>query len=289
MDLKNAVAISYAQENPKYIEKVMGFVDLLRRKYGYNAVMDQMLKQEQTAIDFNEMMSKLIADSEKVIVVLSHTYKKKADAFESGVGKEYRIILDQIDKKSKKYIFITFESLKEVNIDDIKPSGIGNREILDFSEGAEQWDNLLSKLSDIPIYQFSEVAKEKKQPRQKILRYQRSKSKKEIFRSVQILLAENEQIFKQYGPLSLNARNNPLSHSVDMWKKKKIDTIIPNNKKIVDLFEKNISIFSIEEMRIYTKFKIHAEAFEACQMGLLDAKAAPTFPQEFELMINSEE
>ena len=34
-------------------------------------------------------------------------------------------------------------------------------------------------------------------------------------------------------------------------------------------------------MRIYTKFKIHAEAFEACQMGLLDAKAAPTFPQEF--------
>ena len=85
MDLKNAVAISYAQENPKYIEKVMGFVDLLRREYGYNAVMDQMLKQEQTAIDFNEMMSKLIADSEKVIVVLSHTYKKKADAFESGV------------------------------------------------------------------------------------------------------------------------------------------------------------------------------------------------------------
>ena len=111
MDLKNAVAISYAQENPKYIEKVMGFVDLLRREYGYNAVMDQMLKQEQTAIDFNEMMSKLIADSEKVIVVLSHTYKKKADAFESGVGKEYRIILDQIDKKSKKYIFITFSSL----------------------------------------------------------------------------------------------------------------------------------------------------------------------------------
>lgn len=289
MNLKNAVAISYAQENPEYIEKVMGFADYLRRECGYNAVMDQLLKQEQTAIDFNEMMSKLIADSDKVIVVLSPTYKKKADAFESGVGKEYRIILEQIDKKEKKFIFITFESLEEVNVEDIIPSGLGNREILNFSEGSEQWEDLLSKLSGTPIYQFSEVAKVKKQPKQKILRYPGSKSKKEIFKSVQILLAENEQIFKQYGPFSLNAQNNPLSHSVDMWKKKKIETIIPNNRKIVDLFEKNISIFSIEEMCIYTKFKIHAEAFEACQTGLLDAKAAPTFPQEFELMIYSEE
>lgn len=47
MDLKNAVAISYAQENPKYIEKVMGFVDLLRREYGYNAVMDQILNKSR--------------------------------------------------------------------------------------------------------------------------------------------------------------------------------------------------------------------------------------------------
>lgn len=234
MDLDNAVAISYAQESPEYNERVMGFVDILRKEYGYNAIMDQMLKQEQTAIDFNEMMSNLIVDSEKVIVVLSKKYKRKADKFEGGVGKEYRIILDEIDRRKKKYIFITFESLKRISIDDIKPSSLGNREVLDFSYGSEQWDELLAKLSDTHIYKFSEVTKVKKKPQQKSLQYRYSPDKKEIYRKVQILLAENREIFEQYGPFSLNARNNPLSHSVDMWKKRKNDTIIPNNKKIID-------------------------------------------------------
>ena len=287
MNSDDTVAISYAHESKEHDEKVIGFVNLLRAKYGYNVIMDQLLKQEQTAIDFNEMMSKLIADSKKVIVLLSRIYKKKADAFEGGVGKEYRIIFEQIDKIKNKYIFITFESLKKVSIDEIKPSAIGNREILDFSEGEEQWEDLFSKLSDKPIYLFSEVANEKKQPHQKIIQYKRDK--KDIFRSAQILLEENGQIFKQYGPFSLCATSNPLSSAVDMWKKKKIDTIIPNNRKIIEVFEKNKSILSAEEIHIYTKFKIHAEAFEACQMGLLDAKDAPRFPHDFELMISSEE
>ena len=98
MDFEDAVAISYAQDSDEYNEKVIGFVDLLRKKYGYNAIMDQLLKQEQTAIDFNEMMSKLIANSDKVIVLLSPKYKQKADAFEGGVGREYRIIIDEIEK-----------------------------------------------------------------------------------------------------------------------------------------------------------------------------------------------
>lgn len=289
MNFEDAVAISYAQDSDEYNEKVIGFVNLLRTEYGYNAIMDQLLKQEQTAIDFNEMMSKLILNSDKVIVLLSSKYKQKADAFEGGVGREYRIILDEIDKKTHKYIFITFDPLKKINIDDIKPSGFGNREILDFSDGSEQWNELLAKLSDSPIYQFSEVADVKKKPKQKVIQFEKCKNKHEIFRSVQILLAENRQIFEQYGPNSLIARNNPFSSAVEMWKEAKQNTIIPNNKRIVNEFERNMSAFSIEEIRIYNKFKIHAEAFEACQMGRLEAEAAPVFPQEFEVMINKED
>lgn len=289
MDFEDAVAISYAQDSDEYNEKVIGFVDLLRKKYGYNAIMDQLLKQEQTAIDFNEMMSKLIANSDKVIVLLSPKYKQKADAFEGGVGREYRIIIDEIEKKTNKYIFVTFNSLKQINIDDIKPSGIGNREILDFSAESEQWDELLAKLSDTPIYQFSEVANVKKKPRKKVIQFETYKNKHDIFRDVQILLAENRLIFEQYGPNSLIARNNPLSSTVEMWREAKINTIIPNNKKIVEEFERNMSVFSIEEICIFKKFKVHAEAFEACQMGRLEAEAAPIFPKEFEVMINKED
>lgn len=165
LDFKDAVAVSYAQDDKKYNEQVLGFVDLLRKKYGYNAIMDQILKQEETAIDFNEMMSRLIVDSSKVIVILSPKYKQRADAFEGGVGREYRIILDEIEKKTKKYIFVTFSSLSE--IDDIKPSALGNREIIEMSNKEEQWDTLLSKLSDESIYQFSNVAKEKVKPNKK--------------------------------------------------------------------------------------------------------------------------
>lgn len=286
---EGTVAISYAQDGDAYNNKVMGFVNLLRGEYGYEAIMDQLLKQEHTAIDFNEMMSKLIVDSNKVIVILSRKYKQKAEHFAGGVGKEYRIILDEIDNKTNKYIFITFDSLDDINIEEIKPANIGNREILDFSEGAEQWNELLSKLSGTPIYQFSDVTREKKKPKTKKIAFVENKRKEDIYRNVRIILSENRQLLEQYGPNSLNAINNPLSSAVNMWKKIKIDTIIPNNRKIIDEFESNITLFSLEEIQIFKKYKIHAEAFEACQNGYLEADAAPVFPKEFEMMIFKEE
>lgn len=285
----DAVAVSYAQDGIEYNEQVMGFVDLLRKEYGYNAIMDQMFKQDETAVDFNEMMSKLIVVSNKVIVVLSIKYKQRADAFEGGVGKEYRIILDEIEKKTKKYIFITFDSLKEIDINDIKPSALGNREIIEMTNQEEQWNVLLAKISDNEIYSFSEVAKDKRKPIQKLAQFKQGKNKHELFRSAQILLTENKQILDQYGPDSLIAINNPLSSTVKTWNNAKTDSVIPNNRKIIQEFEKSMSVLSIEEIRIFKKYKIHAEAFEVCQRGEIGRESVPIFPVEFENMINEEE
>lgn len=289
MDLKDAVAISYAQGGNEHNEKVIGFVDMLRGKYGYNAIMDQMYKQDETAVDFNEMMSKLIADSDKVIVVLSTNYKQRADKFKGGVGKEYRIILDEIEKNPKKYIFVTFDSLTQINIDDIKPSALGNREIISLIDEEDNWNVLLAKLSDEPIYQFSEVAKDKITPTKKEIQFKKGKKKYNFFRNAQILLAESKQILEQYGPNSLVSGNNPLSSVKKTWDKKKMDTLIPNNSKIMQEFENNLSELSIDEIRIYKKFKVHAEAFEACQKGIVEREAVPEFPEEFESMINEED
>lgn len=55
----DSVAISYAWIDDAYKEHVIGFVNYLREN-GYDAVMDELLKQRETAIDFNEMMVKMI-------------------------------------------------------------------------------------------------------------------------------------------------------------------------------------------------------------------------------------
>lgn len=115
-------------------------------------------------------------------------------------------------------------------------------------------------------------------------------SKETIKKNIQMLLFENHQILDQYGPNSISAIKNPASSSSLLkWEEEKINRIIPNNKKIIEEMEKNLSIFSKEEKEIYIKFKVHAEAFEARQLGRLEAKDVPQFPKEFEEMINAED
>ena len=61
-----------------------------------------------------------------------------------------------------------------------------------------------------------------------------------------------------------------------------------NNRKIVEAFESNISVLSMEEVEVYKKFKIHAEAFESCNKGEIIREGTPRFPVEFEQMIKGE-
>ena len=287
MNSDGIVAISYAHDSVEYNEKVMAFVCCLREKYGYNAIMDEYLKQKETAIDFNEMMAKLIPNAEKVIVLLTAKYKERADQFLGGVGDEYRIIIEEINKYPKKYIFATFDPISEKSIDEIKPVAIGNREIVYISED-EQWDILFSKLSDTPIYDFPDVAENKTLPRKKVVDFCHTKTKTDLFNQARILLCENKQTLEQFGPDSWIAINNPMSSAVDTWNRVKIKTIIPNNRKIIEEFENNISVLSMEEVEIYKKFKIHADAFESCNKGEIGREGVPRFPVEFDQMIKGE-
>lgn len=85
------VAVSYAHDSDEFNKKVVAFVSCLREKHGYDAIMDEYLKQKETAVDFNEMMAKMIPNANKVIVLLTPKYKERADQFIGGVGDEYRI------------------------------------------------------------------------------------------------------------------------------------------------------------------------------------------------------
>lgn len=93
------------------------------------------------------------------------------------------------------------------------------------------------------------------------------------------LLVENNLIWKQVGPQSLIAQNDPGSNSFKIWNLRKLGTIIPNNNRIINMIEKNIKLLNQDQYKSFLLFKNHAVAFEANQYGRLDDY--PTFPAEF--------
>lgn len=285
----DSVAISYAWIDDAYKERVIGFVNYLR-KNGYDAVMDELLKQRETAIDFNEMMAKMIPNAQKVIVFLSPKYKERADSFVGGVGLEYRILLNEISRVPDKYIFVTFEKLSNTQPNDLLPNGLGSREIIEIDISSREWEeSLFSKLSGTPIYRFEEVKEIKRIPEARVIEFKNLNGsvlcKKEIIAKVKLILAENKQLLLQFGPNSLIAINSPMSDTVETWEKIKRTILIPNNDKIIELFEKNYCEFTGKERECFEKFKLHACAFALNQEQRMEMDAVPCFPKDFEKMI----
>lgn len=93
-------------------ELVLSFTNKLRQE-GFNVDLDKIRGQSSTATNFDQMMHEAFASSEKIIIVLSEGYKRKADAFPGGVGIEYRLILGEINRFPNKYILVSFNGRNE--------------------------------------------------------------------------------------------------------------------------------------------------------------------------------
>lgn len=122
----------------------------------------------------------------------------------------------------------------------------------------------------------------------KLSEYPSFSTKDELFRFAANILLENKEIHSSFGPESDTARNNPFSESVQIWEIKKVTTVIPNNKKIILAFEEHKNLTKLSELRVYNKFKNHAEMFEQNTYGSYRLKEVPEFPPEFEEMIMGE-
>jgi SEFIR domain len=148
------VFVTYSWDNEEHNEKAIAFTNFLR-DHGFHAEIDKMLIQNETAKDFITMMHRGMTDYSKVIIILSETYRKKAEEFKGGVGTEYSLILRDIETNSNKYILISFEGFN----DKIIPLFFKSREILDLSKGNErEKEKLFAKLLDQKLYEFSPVA-----------------------------------------------------------------------------------------------------------------------------------
>ncbi|SIT13490.1 AbiTii domain-containing protein [Belliella pelovolcani] len=158
------VFVTYAWENDQHNDTVISFVDFLRKK-GYNASMDRLKTQEETAIHFKKMMIEAFESNQKIITILSPTYKQKADSMKGGVGFEFSMILDEIETNQNKFIFAHFGKSER---DEITPKGIAGREILNLKlEQNIEFVNLHSKLQSKNTIHFTDVSEQIEEIQQK--------------------------------------------------------------------------------------------------------------------------
>lgn len=102
----------------------------------------------------------------------------------------------------------------------------------------------------------------------------------EMCRGILRLLAMNYEIWHAYGPDSKEAQRNPLSNMASFWEYRKLDTIVPNNKRIMNLLEVCKEIVPLDLYKLGCKFKEHAIMFEKNCYSPIDN--AMRFPMEFE-------
>ena len=158
------VFVTYSWDDDEHNDKVISFTNFLRDK-GFEAEIDKLMSQKESATDFNKMMHQAMTDYKKVIIVLSKGYKEKANAFKGGVGNEYNLIIKDIEESKNKYILVSFDEISN----DITPLNFKGRQIIDLSV-KENMNELFSKLMDEEIIEFSEVAKNKPELTKKVIK-----------------------------------------------------------------------------------------------------------------------
>lgn len=153
--------------------------------------------------------------------------------------------------------------------------------------------NCHKKIDESPKnFSVKEILEWKKQHEKKIeekLSGKEYDNKSEMFNSIKKILIENKQIFDQYGPNSFVAKRNPISEVKKIWDLKKVSDLIPNNNEIINIISANEELLSLDEYKIFLKFKTHAETFEKNAYERLDNEAVKTFPESFEKMVFEEE
>ena len=114
-------------------------------------------------------------------------------------------------------------------------------------------------------------------------------NERELLIMVNDLLDMNYSIYKEYGPFSNNMLYGESGDGIVVWRKRCLDTIIPNNQMIIGLIENNKKYFSYpwelyREMLIY---KIHADAFQDNCLTDKKVNDYKLFPQEFNYFVKT--
>jgi len=108
----------------------------------------------------------------------------------------------------------------------------------------------------------------------------------ELKKAISIYLHENKQTWLQYGPLSEVAKKNPHSQEIySIWYSERLTTIIPNNRRIVNLLESYRQLFDPDAQEAISQFLTHAKSYEKWVNDEIPYNGVLRFPLNFEYLI----
>lgn len=115
------------------------------------------------------------------------------------------------------------------------------------------------------------------------------KDERTLLIEVNNLLEENGTLFRECGPYSENVLGGLGGDGVKVWKKRCLDTILPNNRKIIALIERNKQNFAYP-WDVYPKmleYKIHVDAFQDNCLTDQKINDYKLFPRSFDHFIKT--
>jgi len=156
--------------------------------------------------------------------------------------------------------------------------------------GTDTYDNLIllcpthhREIDKAPVGLFPEELlhswkKEHEDRIHKIGLEQRFSTGNHLAQAIGALLAENYAIWKEFGPKSEVAERDPGSNAYRVWELRRLDRILPNNRRVMNLIRANQHLLNAEQTKAFAEFA-HAEGFEQHVFERLDYY--PLFPQSF--------
>ena len=151
------VFISYARENEEAIQTIVSFANYLR-KFGIDPYLDEIENDIHPSVNFKEYMEKAPLISDKVIIVLSKTYKNRADNNYGGVGEECAVFEEDYKKTPDKYIFVGIcDGNRTINANEITPKIFQGVSVHVLNSNQESFDDLIRRIYDIPKFKLSEL------------------------------------------------------------------------------------------------------------------------------------
>ncbi len=104
---------------------------------------------------------------------------------------------------------------------------------------------------------------------------------RELADAIERMMQENHLVWKQFGPVSELAKQNPYSSGARIWAFQKLSTVVPNNNRISQLLTAHKHFIPLNDWSVCAAFIQHASAFEQSAYHRMDGQAVPCFPADF--------
>lgn len=114
-------------------------------------------------------------------------------------------------------------------------------------------------------------------------------NERELLAEVNDLLEENAALFRECGPYSESVLSGLGGDGLIVWRKRCLDTILPNNQRIIGLIERNKRNFHYP-WDVYPRmleYKIHADAFQDNCLTDHKVNDYKLFPRTFDHFVKS--